>query len=76
MGKKDNIWHDNELKKLKKEKKEALGDKDDYSGTSSEVKYRKKIKEEYKKERRRIKRAEKNTWKQEVEEEINKSEKN
>jgi hypothetical protein len=73
MKKKDKTWHDQELRKLKEDKKEALGQQgDDEHGTSSDVRNRKKIKEEFKKERRRIKRSEKRNWKLEIDGEINK----
>jgi hypothetical protein len=68
MKKKNKDWHDNEIKKLKGDKKEILGayKNIDEKGTSTDVKNRKKIKEEFKKERRRIKRSEKEHWKNEV----------
>jgi ElaB/YqjD/DUF883 family membrane-anchored ribosome-binding protein len=72
MNKKDEIWHDQELKKLKEEKKEILGEKiDDSQGSSSDVSNRKRIKEEFKKERRRIKRSEKQNWKKQIDTELN-----
>ena len=68
--KKDEIWHEQELRKLKSDKKEALGEKDDSQGTATDVRNRKRIKEEFKKERRRIKRTERQHWKDNVEEEL------
>lgn len=70
--KKDNNWHDNELRKLKQDKKEALGKKVDEQGTASDVRNRKRIKEEFKKERRRIKRVEKRNWEDDLSDELDK----
>ena len=73
MKNKDEIWHDNELKKLKEEKKDVLGEKgDDSQGTASDVRNRKRIKDEFRKERRRIKRVERRSWKQDLDEEVDK----
>ena len=63
MKNKEQAWHNKQIHKLKEEKKEVLGDKIDSEGSSVDVKNRKKIKEEFKKERRRIKRSEKQNWK-------------
>tara|TARA_R110000772_G_scaffold2410_4_gene8629 strand:- start:89768 stop:89989 length:222 start_codon:yes stop_codon:yes gene_type:complete len=61
MKNKDNIWHDSEVRKLKKEKKEVLNDMkgDDFNGTKFDNQNRKSIRDDFKRQRRSIKRSEK-----------------
>ena len=72
MKEKDNIWHDSEVRKLKQEKKEVLNDMkgDDYYGTQSDNKSRKAIKEDFKRQRRSIKRSERQHVKKFIEDQI------
>ena len=72
MKRKDDKYYDNEVRKLKEEKKEVLGELkgDDYYGTSSDNRKRKSIKQEFKRKRRSIKRSEKQDVDQHIQNEI------
>jgi hypothetical protein len=74
MKEKDDIWHDSEVRKLKKEKKEVLNDMkgDDYYGNQSDNRARKAIKEDFKRQRRSIKRSERQHVKKFIDNEIDK----
>jgi hypothetical protein len=69
---KDKDWEKEKVRKLKQEKKEALNKYNSDEGTSMDVKNRKKLKEEFKKERRSIKRASKQYAQKQIDEEVNK----
>lgn len=72
MKNKDENWHNAEVKRLKKEKQEVLGESgDDYQGTATDVQTRKRITEEFKKKRRSIKRSEKQNLKKFIDNELN-----
>ena len=79
MGKKKDIeWFDKKMKDLKKRKRAACAPipEDEYNAFLTKDgmnnnKTRKQIKEEFKKEQRSYKRAEKRNWKKEAEEIIN-----
>lgn len=73
MKERDDIWYDNEVQKLKKEKKEVLGELngDDYYGTRSDNKARRSIKEDFKRQRRSIKRSERQNIIRFIDDEVN-----
>lgn len=71
---KDKDWYDAKMKDLKKRKRETCGSVSDaeygsisYDGKADNKKI-KKLKEEFKQEKRSYKRAEKQNWKKEVQE--------
>jgi hypothetical protein len=79
MGKKDDIWYDSKMKDLKRRKRAVCGSisDDEYNTYSTEDglvnnKTIKKLKEEFRKEKRSYKRAEKQNWKKEVDEILSK----
>jgi hypothetical protein len=68
MKTKDEIWMEDELDKLKSDKRLMCSPVCAEAYTKNDNKRIKKLKDEFKKKRRSIKRAEKTTWKKKVRE--------
>lgn len=70
-GNKDHNWYKERLKELKEEKKEVLKTVKKHGGENSgKVKSRKQLTQDFKREQRSFKRAEKQNWKKKVRDQI------
>lgn len=71
---KDTEWYDKKMKDLKNRKRASCGSipEGEYDPSYINNKRIKKMKEEFKKEKRSFKRAEKRNWKKKAQEEIDK----